>query len=112
MDTRQSPLTPATLRRQNHGPCRFGARSHQNHSAGFRPAFQDPDTGHSYLSRYADGSPAPFHLLDGLPRRLLAPGDDQRAFAINTQMIAGFLLGTHFYTRDQAAAAIELQNAA
>jgi len=34
---------------------------------GFRPAFFDYATGLIYLSRYRDGSEAPFHLLDGLP---------------------------------------------
>ena len=108
MNTRHSSLTVAALRRQNREPCRFGARSQQNHSAGFRPAFLNPNTGRSYPSCYADGSPAPFHLLDGLPRKLLKPRDSHDGLSTRIPMIAGFLLGSHFYTRDQAAAAVEL----
>ncbi len=48
-----------------------GGVSAGNRSDGFRPAFLDTDTGAVYLSRYCDGRPAPFHLLDGLPDELV-----------------------------------------
>jgi len=113
MSTVQNKLSQVILRQQNRGPYRFGARSAENRNAGFLPAFLDPTSGRSYLSRYADGSLAPFHLLDGLPAELLSQRRDKRhARRTRRPMIAGFLLGDRFYTREQAAATLGSMQAA
>ncbi|MGH8615627.1 MAG: hypothetical protein ACREYF_27315, partial [Gammaproteobacteria bacterium] len=45
--------------------------SQMNQGHGFRAAFRDAETGIIYGSCYADGRPAPVHLLDGLPVSLV-----------------------------------------
>lgn len=96
-------LSPAVLRQQNRNQ-RTGARSQENRNLGFLPAFQDLSTGRTYLSRFADGKPAPFHLLDGLPGELITQRDEQqRVAALKASVVAGFVRGQRFYTRSQAA---------
>ena len=96
-------LSPTILRQQNRHQ-RLGGRSQENRSIGFRPAFQDLSTGHTYLSRFADGSPAPFHMLDGLPDSLITQRDgDRHVAALRASVIAGFVRNQRFYTRGQAA---------
>ncbi|MBL8472412.1 MAG: hypothetical protein KF778_03545 [Rhodocyclaceae bacterium] len=82
-----------------------GARSEENRASGFRPAFCDSATGVVYASCFADGRPAPFHLLDGLPDELVvarAPGG--RVCAVKPSVVSGFVRERRFFTRDQAAA--------
>jgi hypothetical protein len=58
------------------------------------------------LSRFADGRPAPMHLLEGLPDLWVVERDTQgRVSALKDTVIAGFIRGGLFYTREQAAAA-------
>lgn len=77
--------------------------STHNFEHGFSPAFQDSATGHVYLSRYTDGQPAPFHLLDGLPNELVTARDAEgRIIAVKQTIIAGFVLAERFYTREEA----------
>ena len=83
-----------------------GGVSRGNARMGFRPAFLDVATLTIYPSRFADGRPAPFHLLDGLPDEVvtdrLASG---RAVAAKASVISGFERGGFFYTREAAARA-------
>ena len=100
-------LSPSVFRQQNHQQ-RFGSRSQENRHVGFHPAFQDLSTGRTYLSRFADGSPAPFHLLDGLPTGLLTARTSKAdgsplITVLKTSVIVGFVRGQRFYTRAQAA---------
>ena len=75
-------------------------------SSGFRPAFYDRATDHAALARFADGRPAPMHLLDGLPDEWVVERDAAgRVRAIKESVIAGFIRNGWFYTREQAAAA-------
>lgn len=97
-------LTGGVLRDQNRRYAGTGGRSEENAGAGFRPAFMDVDTRRVYESRFADGRPAPFHLLDGLPDELVverAPGG--RIAAIKSTVIAGFVRAARFYSREEAA---------
>lgn len=85
-----------------------GGVSHQNRAHGFLPAFRDGRTGTVHLSRFADGRVAPVHLLDGLPMELVTKKTSSgRVIEVNKSVIAGFLLGDKFYTRDEAAKAIK-----
>ena len=43
--------------------------------SGFAPAYYDSATETVYLSRYSDGSVAPIHVLDGIPRDLFLSGE-------------------------------------
>jgi hypothetical protein len=100
-------LSAAVLRDQNLSFRNTGGRSQENRSEGFRPAYQDTDTGHTYLSCFADGRPAPLHLLDGLPGELAVSHDAHgRISAVKATVIAGFIRNERFYTRQEAAAAM------
>jgi len=70
----------------------------------FMPAFFDIRTNVVYLSRYADGRPAPFHLPDGLPRQL-APARNTSGSVTGgrAMLVAGFVYDGLFYTREEAA---------
>ncbi len=78
--------------------------SQNNGCAGFAPAFHDRDTGRTELSRFASGSPAPFHLIDGLPDEwVLERGPDGNKRGVKGSVIAGFVRDGQFYTREEAA---------
>ena len=81
-----------------------GGISAENGHLGFVPAFKDTHTGKVYQSTFADGRPAPFHVLDGLPDDLVVARDRQgRPSHVVGTIIAGFTLNSRFYTREQAA---------
>ena len=74
---------------------------------GFRPAFLDTATFTIYPSRFADGRPAPFHLLDGLPDEVVIARElpSGRVVAAKSTIVSGFERGGFFYTRSAAARA-------
>lgn len=99
-------LSIAILKEQNERFMNTGGRSQENRSEGFRPAFSDTSTGAVYLSRFADGRPAPMHMLDGLPQEVVATRNAAgRVTAIKESVVAGFVRDGLFYTREEAAAA-------
>lgn len=97
-------LTDKILHREN---CAFrgsGAISSENHCYGFRPAFLDTQTGAVYDSCHCDGRPAPFHILDGLPREVvIARTPSGKVTAVKASIIAGFVHHGWFYDREEAA---------
>jgi hypothetical protein len=93
-----------TLQRQNVEFLGTGGRSQENRSLGFRPAFMDQETSAVYQACFADGRPAPFHLLDGLPSEIVLSRTAQgRVASVKPTIIAGFTLDGEFYTREAAA---------
>lgn len=101
------PLTRRTLVQENRRHADTGGVSRNNADLGFRPAFYDTRTDTAYLSRFRDGRPAPFHLIEGLPADLFAPESTPEAVAaLRPGVIAGFVLAGRFYTRDQAAGVV------
>lgn len=81
-----------------------GGVSANSRSSGFHPAFQDTCTQAVYLSRFSDGRPAPFHLLDGLPEEVvLSRSASGRVESVKPGVISGFVLDGEFYTRDESA---------
>jgi hypothetical protein len=80
-----------------------GGVSANNRDCGFRPAFLDSSTDTVYLSRFKNGKPAPFHLLDGLPDDVVvtrsASGQVQ---AVKSTVVSGFVRAGWFYTREEA----------
>lgn len=97
-------LSTLALQRENREFRDTGGRSEENRALGFRPAFKDVASGAVYPSRFADGRPAPFHLLDGLPEEVIVqrePGG--RVGRVKDSIVSGFILNGQFYTRDEAA---------
>jgi hypothetical protein len=81
-----------------------GGASADNQSLGFVPAFLDRTTGTVHPSRFADGSPAPVHVLDGLPDKLVtARTPSGSVSAVRDSVTPGFVRQGRFYTRDEAA---------
>mgnify|MGYP000889988509 FL=1 len=100
-------LTAKALRQQNRVFRGTGGVSAENRSQGFAPAFLDTQTGEVYRACFADGRPAPMHLLEGLPSALVVERDaGGRATALRSSVMAGFVRGTRFFTREQAAALV------
>lgn len=100
-------MTAAVLSQENeifHGTA--GVSSGNAHR-GFRPAFLDRDTGRIFLSRHADGRPAPFHLLDGLPPELTERDDTGRVRGAKASLASGFVLDDRFFSREEAARFVE-----
>ena len=84
-----------------------GGTSQENRSKGFFPAFYDTETGTVELSRFSNGSLAPIHLIEGLPDSWVVERDlNGMIRAIKHSVIAGFVHGDDFYTRQQAAEAL------
>ena len=96
-----------TLVQENRQYRNTGGVSAENRSHRFIPAFRDTATGQAYSSRFADGRPAPIHLLDGLPEPLVLKRTPAGALiAAKDTVAAGFLREGRFYTREQAAASL------
>jgi hypothetical protein len=97
-------MSEAVLKRENVEFLGTGGRSQENRSLGFRPAFRDEDTLAVYPSCFADGRPAPFHLLDGLPPEVVVTRTSKgRVAAVKPSIVSGFTLDGEFYSRDAAA---------
>jgi hypothetical protein len=97
-------MSPRQLRSENRRFKGRGGTSRENCSAGFVPAFKDCATGRVYRSRFADGRPAPMHLLEGLPAHLLS---GSRSAAAAATLVSGFLREGRFYSRAEAAHALQ-----
>lgn len=81
-----------------------GGVSRENACAQFAPAFRDNASGQVETSRFADGSPAPVHVLEGLPPQWVAMrGEDNEIVRVIPSVEAGFVLDDKFYTRAEAA---------
>lgn len=80
--------------------------SGNNRDGGFRAAFRDTATGRVLLARFADGRPAPMHLLEGLPREWALSFDEVGCPSqLKSSIVAGFVRGRWFFTREEAARA-------
>lgn len=92
------------LKRENAAHAGTGGRSEENAGLGFAPAFLDFATCTIHASRFADGRPAPFHVLDGLPdEAVVVRSPCGRVVAAKATLISGFVRGGFFYTRAAAA---------
>jgi len=99
-------MTEKQLQHENLAYAGTGGRSQENRHLGFKPAFFDFATQTLYPSRFADGRPAPFHMIDGLPEELIVDrAPSGRALAVKATVISGFERNGFFYTRDAAARA-------
>lgn len=103
----KSLMSAEVLKQENQVHHGTGGRSAENRDLGFRPAFLDFETQVIYPSRFADGRPAPVHVLDGLPENVIidrTPGG--RVVAAKASIISGFVRNGYFYTRSAAAKAV------
>ncbi|MGB5568342.1 MAG: dihydroorotase [Sedimenticolaceae bacterium] len=104
-------LSDSELRTQNRAYLGSGGVSQRNRHAGFVPAYKNLQTGEAIVSRFADGRPAPVHVLEGLPDEWVASrdrhGNIRRIFA---SVIAGFVREGCFYTREAAARIVAEEN--
>ena len=101
-------ITIKALEQQNRHYAGTGGVSQENRIRGFIPGFLDRETGEIYASRRADGTPAPIHMMDGLPDELIVSRTPSgQVAAIKGTVILGFILDGDFYTREQAAHALE-----
>ena len=100
-------LNAYTLHRENEVHRGTGGVSQGNAGFGFKPAFFDYATHAIYPSRFKDGRPAPFHVLEGLPEEAIAiRADDGRILAAKATLVSGFERNGFFYTRTAAAKAV------
>ena len=97
-------LSAVVLQGENRHYEGTGGVSRNNRSSGFVPAFLDAVSGKAYRSYFSDGSPAPMHLLDGLPGHLLIRTRD--GLKAREGVVSGFLHCGTFLTRAEAAAAL------
>lgn len=103
---RNSPrsLSEATLKLENRIFAGSGGVSQANRDKGFVSAFRDSVSGRVYRSRFADGRPAPVHILDGLPNDVALNRDSNgRITAVKPTVVAGFEQAGRFYTRGEVA---------
>lgn len=99
-------MTEKLLQHENAAFAGSGGRSQENRHLGFKPAFFDFATQKLYPSRFADGRPAPFHMLDGLPDDVIVDrAPSGRPLAAKATLISGFERNGYFYTREAAAKA-------
>jgi hypothetical protein len=97
-------MNSTTLQQENIAYEGSGGISPGNRSLGFQPAFRHRETGHVYPSRFADGRPAPVHMIDGLPEELVvARSASGKVTSVSNSVQPGFLLDGFFYDRQQAA---------
>jgi hypothetical protein len=100
------PVSEHTLYQENLAFAGTNGISLNNRKLRFRPAFRDEDTGRVELARFANGKPAPAHLIVGLPEEwAVAYTSDGAILALKPSITAGFVRGAVFFTREEAAAA-------
>lgn len=85
-----------------------GGLSAENRQSGFVPVFLDTERSEVHPSCYANGQPANIHILDGLPEHLILANEASGAVSkVKKSVIPGFLRDGHFYTREEAADAVQ-----
>src|SRR4051794_28811975 len=90
---RGETMNAQILRQENVAYEGGGGISAGNRSLGFRPAFRNLETGNVYPSRFADGRPAPVHIIEGLPDELVvARSASGKVTAVSDSVQSGFLL--------------------
>jgi hypothetical protein len=97
-------LSNQELSRQNSDFKNTGGISEENRADGFQPGFFDTQQNRAEIARFSDGSPAPFHILDGVPGEWVSERDiSGKVVAVKSSIIAGFIRDGVFYTREQAS---------
>ncbi len=101
--SRRGVLTHLSLRDENVRYAGTQGVSQNNRPARFQPGYLDSRSGEWVLSRFRDGTPAPVHLLDGLPPTWVAQRDtDGHVTCTRPGIVSGFIRNGLFYTREEA----------
>jgi len=79
---------------------------------GFSPAFLDCSKMRIHPARFYDGTPAPYHCLDGLPDEAVLHRLPSGRVVHARTLVYGFERGGFFYTRAATARACEQWDAA
>ena len=109
--SQQDALSDFELRLENVAYHGTGGVSQNNRRAGFRPAYRNIRTGQTIISRFADGSQAPIHVLDGVPDDWVVARDEHgRVRRVLATIVSGFICRGRFYTREAAARAMSIGN--
>lgn len=96
-------LTQMSLRDENRLYAQTRGISQNNRDQGFLPGYLNRITGEYLLSRFSDGTPAPIHVLDGLPESWIADRDTEgHVTAAHTEIVSGFVRDNAFFTREEA----------
>jgi hypothetical protein len=96
-------MANAILRLENERFEGSGGVSHGNRALGFAPAFYEGHSGEAVPSCFANGTPAPIHILEGLPEAWVVARDATgRVITVKPSVIAGFY-EERFYTREETA---------
>ncbi|WP_246194861.1 hypothetical protein [Allochromatium palmeri] len=96
-------LTDMALRGENRLYANTSGVSRNNARLGFRPGYLNRRSGECVLSRFSDGTPAPIHVLDGLPASWVRARDDTgHVVAVDAEVVSGFVREDRFYTREEA----------
>ena len=105
----QAHQQPLRLQEENQKFSGSGGVSQENAHLNFSPAFMDQVSGDIEISRFGNGHPAPFHSLDGLPESWIVERNIAgRVVDIKSTVISGFVRMGRFFTREEAAALVEL----
>ena len=74
---------------------------------GFQPAFFDFLTQTIYISMFADGTPAPFHILEGLPAEVIVDrARSGRVVSTKATLLKGYERNGFFFSPVTVARAI------
>ena len=96
-------LSDMALREENRLYANTRGISQNNGSLGFSPGYLNRLSGEWVLSRFSDGSPAPVHVLDGLPESWVSARDAKgHVTEVNAEVVSGFVRDDRFYTREEA----------
>lgn len=97
-------LSEAELKKQNQRFRGSKGISQNNREEGFVPAFHNRETGEVAMSCFANGLPAPVHMIEGLPKEwALELNAKGHPFRVSASVIAGFFRDGRFFTREQVS---------
>lgn len=85
--------------------------SQGNRDSGFLPAFFDTVSKIVHISCFANGVPAPIHVIEGVPDKWVKSRDAAgHVTALIGSVISGFIRNEQFYTREQVALLVSNKN--
>jgi len=92
------------LKKENQKFSGTGSVSHENAHLNFSPAFMDQLSGEVDISRFGNGTPAPFHSLEGVPDEWAVERSvSGRVVVVKDSVVSGFVRLGRFFTREEAA---------
>lgn len=103
-----TPMTSPTRSSAQNAEYTITAATVAGRRLGFSPAFLDCATMRIHPSRFHDGTPAPYHCLDGLSDEVVVHRlPSGRVALAKATLVFGYERGGFFYTRRAASRACE-----